>query len=115
MSLLPSFSRPKLPQLSEDRRADLMPVVAGLGMLGLGLFLRQTAPSALRLPEPGRRKRLRDVRSGRDAAHVARDGIARFIPDNLTGSLGRTLILMGTATIAVRILDELVDDDSAEY
>ena len=51
----------------------------------------------------------------RDAAKAARDGIARFMPNNLTKTLGRSLVLMGAATIAVRMLDELVDDDSARY
>ena len=49
------------------------------------------------------------------AARAARDGIADITPNNLTSSLGRTLIFMGGALLAVRALDELVDDDSAEY
>ncbi|MFD1341021.1 hypothetical protein [Litorisediminicola beolgyonensis] len=118
MSFLSDLHFPKLPAIdgiSASREADYTPVLAGLLMVGAGLLLRRTAPGALRLPEPGTYRKIRDVRSGRDAAHVARDGIARLIPNNLTGSLGRTLVLMGTATIAVRLLDAFVDDDSALY
>jgi hypothetical protein len=91
-------------------------VVLGLGMIGLGLAARRIEPAALSLPNPaGRRKRIRDVRTGPDAAKVARDGIAGLIPRNLTRSIGRTLILMGTALLAVRVLDEFVEDDGVDY
>jgi hypothetical protein len=91
-------------------------MVLGLAMVGLGLVARRIEPSALSLPEPsGRRKRLSEVRTGRDAAKVARDGIAGFTPHNLTRSIGRTLILMGAALLAVRALDELVGDEGVDY
>ena len=84
-------------------------------MVGIGIAARRIEPDVLRLPEPADHVRLKDIRGGRDVARAARDGIAGFIPRNLTRSLGRTLMLMGGALIAVRALDELVDDDSAEY
>ncbi len=92
------------------------PVALGLAMVGLGLLARRIEPDALSLPAPSaRRQRLREVRSGRDAAKVARDGIAGFIPENLTRSIGRTLILMGAALLAVRALDEFVEDEGVDY
>ncbi len=115
MSLTPDTIKNRLPLKVGPDLADHTPMLAGLGMLAAGFLLRRTAPRALNLPEPGRRKRLRDVGSGKDAAHVARDGIANVTPRNLTSSLGRTLIMMGAATIAIRALDELVDDDAADY
>ena len=98
-----------------SRKASYTPFLFGLGMVGLGLLARQAKPSALRLPEPADKPSLRDIRGGRDAARAARDGIADITPNNLTSSLGRTLIFMGGVLLAVRALDELVDDDSAEY
>ncbi len=120
---MPIFSRstsnlPSVPEMPElpDEIADYSPLLAGAAMIGLGLLLRRTGPDLLRLPEPSPRPvGFRDVRSGRDAARATRDGIARVIPRNLTKTVGRSLMLMGAATIAVRMLDELVDDDSARY
>ena len=98
-----------------SRDPGYAPLLLGLAMVGIGFAARRVQPDVLRLPEPGGHMRLRDVRGGRDAARVARDGIAGLIPRNLTASLGRTLMLMGGALIVVRTLDELVDDDSVEY
>lgn len=98
-----------------SRQAGYTPFLAGLAMVGLGLAVRRIAPETLTLPAPATRPRLRDVRRGRDAARVARDGIASVMPANLTGSLGRTLIIMGAGVLAIRALDELVDDDTARY
>ncbi|WP_424933168.1 hypothetical protein [Amaricoccus macauensis] len=99
-----------------QRGSEFAPYLVGLAMVGLGLAARRVEPDLLSLPEPSEtRKRLRDVRTGRDAARVTRDGIASFIPANLTKSMGRTLIIMGAALVAVRALDELVDDDGADY
>ena len=98
-----------------SRGAEYTPFLIGLGLIGLGLAARRVEPDTLRLPEPAERPDLRNIRSGSDAARAARDGIAGFMPRNLTKSLGRTMILMGAALVAVRALDELVDDDTADY
>ncbi|MHA6326219.1 hypothetical protein [Roseivivax sp. CAU 1753] len=98
-----------------SRQAEYTPFLIGLGLIGLGLAARRVEPETLRLPEPGDRPDFRGIRSGKDAARAARDGIAGFMPANLTKSLGRTMILMGAALVAVRALDELVDDDTADY
>ncbi|MHA6345003.1 hypothetical protein [Roseivivax sp. CAU 1761] len=114
---LPSL--PTLPDLPElpprDRLSPLMPFAVGLGMVVAGLLLRRTDPDLLRLPQPATKPHWRGLTRRRDMARTARDGIAGLIPRNLTGSLGRTLILMGGALVLVRALDELVDDDSANY
>jgi hypothetical protein len=92
------------------------PFLVGPAMVGVGLAARQIEPDTLSRPAPGRdRQRLGDARHDRDAARHARDGIARFIPANLTRSKGRTLIIMGAALLAVRALDEFVEDDGAEH
>ena len=98
-----------------SREADYTPFLIGLGLIGLGLAARRVEPETLRLPEPAERPNFRNVRSGRDAARAARDGIAGFVPRNLTKSLGRTMILMGGALVIIRALDEIVDEDTAEY
>ncbi len=98
-----------------SRDPGYTPILLGLALVGIGIATRRVEPEMLRLPEPAERPRLRDIRGGRDAARAARDGIAGFIPRNLTRSLGRSLMLMGGALIVVRALDELVDDDSAQY
>jgi hypothetical protein len=91
------------------------PFLFGVGFVAAGLLLRLTDPKVLRLPEPSGKPRLSGLLKRDEAARTARDGIAHVLPRNLTGSLGRTMILMGAALIAVRALDELVDDDGAEY
>ncbi len=99
-----------------SRDPGTTPLLLGLAMVALGLAASRIEPGALSLPAPSaRRKRLSDVRTGRDAAKVARDGIANFIPDNLTASIGRTLMLMGGALLAVRLLDEFVEDEGVDY
>jgi len=98
-----------------SRGADYTPFLIGLGLIGLGLAARRVEPETLRLPEPSARPDLRNVRSGRDAARAARDGLAGLLPRNITKSLGRTMILMGGALLIIRALDEIVDTDTAEY
>ena len=98
-----------------SRKVEYTPFLIGLALIGLGLAARRVEPESLRLPEPGGRPDLRNIRSGRDAARAMRDGIAALVPRNLTKSLGRTMILMGGALVAIRALDEIVDEDTAKY
>ncbi|MBJ3763919.1 hypothetical protein ILP92_14295 [Maribius pontilimi] len=80
----------------------------GAALLGTGLLLRQWHPKALSLPErPDRPHRDRGMRR---AARKTRDGIARVLPSNMTGSLGRTLAIMGAGLVMVRLLDMAVDE-----
>ena len=89
------------------------PLLTGIALLGAGLMLRRWQPSALRLPEkPQEEARDRGVRR---AARKSRDGIAKVLPGNLTGSIGRSLVVMGAGLILVRALDELVEDEHALF
>lgn len=89
------------------------PLVTGALLFVLGLLLRRWHPDALRLPEPPRRgTRGRGVPR---AARQARDGIARVLPTNLTGSIGRTLAIAGAGLVLVRLLDMTVDDDDSLF
>ncbi len=89
------------------------PLLIGAALLAGGLLLRQWQPAVLSLPEPEDRRH-RD-RGRRRAFRQARDGIARFLPSNMTGSLGRSLAIMGTGLVLVRLLDMAVDDDETLF
>ncbi|WP_226779354.1 hypothetical protein [Oceaniglobus trochenteri] len=89
------------------------PLLWGLAMLGIGLALRQWRPAALTLPDRPRTEG-RDKGLARAARHT-RDGVATVLPGNLTGSIGRSLILAGAGMIALRALDLLVEDDDALF
>ncbi|KAF0677351.1 hypothetical protein [Profundibacterium mesophilum] len=84
------------------------PFAVGAILLGIGVLLRLWRPSFLDLPE---RPRGRSGRGLTAAAHRTQDGIAAVLPGNLTGGVGRSLILLGAGLIALRALDEIVDDD----
>lgn len=96
-----------------DQSPKSSPVLAGIALLGAGLLIRQWQPDALRLPEPAHKHR-RD-RGLRRAARKSRDGLAMLLPSNLTGSIGRSLMIMGGGLLALRLLDLLVDQDEALY
>lgn len=90
------------------------PIITGLALLGAGLLVRRWRPTALTLPERGETEN----RSDRGVARVARksrDGIASILPGNMTGSIGRSLMIMGAGLIMVRALDELVEDEDALF
>ena len=96
-----------------DQSPKSSPVLAGIVLLGAGLLIRQWQPHALRLPEPENHNR-RD-RGLRRAARKSRDGLAALLPSNLTGSVARSLMIMGGGLIALRLLDLLVDEDESLY
>ena len=88
--------------------AHSSPVLIGAVLLGGGLLLRNWNPGALGLPDKPVRQH---ADRGRErAARIFRDGIARVMPSNLTGSVGRTLMLMGAGLVLVRLLDMAVDE-----
>ncbi len=87
---------------------DAAPLIIGAALIGGGLLLRQWQPALLSLPE--RPVGPRRDRGARRVARQARDGIARFLPGNLTGSIGRTLLIMGAGLILVRLFDAVVED-----
>ena len=82
-------------------------------LLGAGLLTRQWQPHALNLPEPENRDR-RD-RGLKRAARKSRDGLAGLLPSNLTGSIARSLMIMGAGLLTLRPLDLLADDDEQLY
>ena len=90
------------------------PLLAGLALLGAGLLVRQWQPRLLDMPEQADTARDNGTRV-QNAARKSRDGVARVLPGNMTGSIGRSLIVMGVGLIAVRTLDLLVDDDDALF
>ncbi|ADM09056.1 glucosyltransferase MdoH [Parvularcula bermudensis HTCC2503] len=84
------------------------PLVLGAGLMALGLGVRQWRPTALELPKRPRRQS--HDRGARKAARVTRDGLARFLPKNMNESIGNSLMVMGVGLIAVRLLDDWVED-----
>jgi len=89
------------------------PLLAGIALLGAGLVLRRVQPSVLSLPEPDGADH--NDRGVKRAARKSRDGLAGVLPGNLTGSIGRSLIIMGAGLMAIRALDAVVDDEDALY
>ncbi|WOI56899.1 hypothetical protein [Palleronia sp. LCG004] len=93
--------------------SELSPILLGTALLGAGLLLRQWEPGALSLPsKPDVVHRDRGLKR---AARRTRDGIARFLPSNMTGSLGRSLAIMGAGLVLVRLLDMAVEDDETLF
>lgn len=68
---------------------ETSPMLIGAALIGAGLLLRRVEPDALSLPD---KPDVAHRDSGaRRAARITRDGIAKVLPSNLTGSVGRTL------------------------
>lgn len=89
------------------------PLLAGIALLGAGLVVRRLKPSVLALPEPDGADR--NDRGVKRAARKSRDGLAGVLPGNLTGSIGRSLIIMGAGLVAIRALDAVVDEEDSLY
>jgi hypothetical protein len=96
-----------------DKSPRTSPLLAGLALVGAGLVLRQIQPSVLSLPQPDGADR--NDRGVRRAARKSRDGLAGILPSNLTGSIGRSLMIMGLGLVTIRALDALVDDQDSLY
>ncbi len=100
--------------MSKRPASEHAPILAGLALLGLGLWIRRWQPSVLSLPDRPAKDGHRD-RGVAKAARKSRDGIASVLPRNMTGSIGRSLLVMGAGLIIVRALDELVEDEDALF
>jgi hypothetical protein len=100
-------------EVSMDQSPKSSPVLTGIALLGAGILIRQWQPDALRLPEPANHHR-RD-RGLRRAARKSRNGLAMILPSNLTGSIGRSLMIMGAGLLTLRLLDLLADQDEQLY
>ncbi|MFG6564623.1 hypothetical protein ACGYLI_10395 [Sulfitobacter sp. 1A13421] len=96
-----------------DQSPKSSPVLTGIALLGAGILIRQWQPAALRLPEAANHRR-RDRGFSR-AARKSRNGLAMILPSNLTGSIGRSLMVMGAGLLTLRVLDLLVDQDEQLY
>ena len=92
---------------------EASPLLIGAALLGAGLVLRNWQPSALSLPEPPDIPR--QSTGLQKAARLGRNVLARFLPGNLTGSIGRTLLIMGAGLVLVRLLDMAVDESEALF
>lgn len=94
-------------ELSPPRKRDrLWPVATGVGLLVAGALLMRWKPSVLDMPDP---QPLHDSSDGgtlHSAAQHTRDGAAHLAPDNLGVSLGRSMLIAGTALALTRLLDE---------
>ncbi|KIN63672.1 Glucosyltransferase MdoH [Sulfitobacter noctilucicola] len=88
--------------------------MAGIALMGAGLLMRAWRPSALSLPDRPEKDRHTD-RGVAKAARRSRDGVATILPRNMTGSLGRSLLIMGAGLVMVRVLDEFVEDEEALF
>jgi hypothetical protein len=97
-----------------DKAPHNSPLLTGFALLGAGLLVRRWQPTVLDIPEEEDASLARD-RGWRRAARRSRDGVAKVMPGNLTGSIGRSLIVMGAGLILVRVLDEMVEDDHALF
>lgn len=93
-----------------QKKMRTSPLLSGLALLGAGLLVRRWQPELLSLPDNDDDAQDSD-RGIRRAARKSRDGLAGALPGNLTGSIGRSLVIMGAGLILVRALDELVEDE----
>ncbi|SPJ26281.1 hypothetical protein [Palleronia abyssalis] len=84
------------------------PLLIGAALVGAGLLLRQWEPRALNLPD--RPDRPHRDRGAKRMARKTRDTVAKILPGNLTGSIGRTLLIMGAGLVLVRLLDMAADE-----
>jgi hypothetical protein len=98
---------------SLQRPAKAAPLLSGAALLGAGLLVRLWKPRLLDVPEPDGRER--NDRGLPRLARRSRDGLARVLPHNMTGTVARSLIIMGAGLILVRALDELVEDEDALF
>lgn len=97
--------------LSTSRAGRVAPVAYAAGMLIAGAILLAVKPRLGHVPEP---KQMGDgprKTALRRAAQIGRDNVEVFAPTNVTDSIGRSLLLGGTALLLVRLLDEFAGRD----
>ena len=85
------------------------PLIAAAALVGTGLVLRSMRPKLLDVPKAGSKPHFDQGKERR--MRQARDGIATFLPKNLIQSIGNSLLMIGGGIAALRVLDELVDED----
>lgn len=108
---LPVPNRDSIPLLNKFDRPDtaerLLPVALGVGLLAAGAVLWRMKPGALRIPEPAPLHDDSATHGWRRAARKSREGVSKIAPDNLSDSVGRSLVFAGGALLVTRLLDEL--------
>ena len=93
-----------------DAPGKNQPLIAAAALVGTGVLLRQWKPTLLDLPD-GKKKRPHLDRGMSRQVRKARDGVAKFaLPSNMVRSLGNSLLTLGGGLVALRLLDEVVDD-----
>jgi hypothetical protein len=90
------------------------PIVAGAALVICGILLMQLDPKLLAMPQPRKARETWLARFRRGdrlgaAAQRARDALVEILPANLTGSIGRALVVAGAGVMLVRLLDQLAD------
>ena len=88
--------------------AEISPFLIGAALIGAGYALRQVQPSIFSLPD--KPDQLHRDSGAQRVARITRDGIAKVLPSNLTGSVGRTLLMMGAGLVLIRLLDMAADE-----
>ncbi|SIO32368.1 hypothetical protein [Vannielia litorea] len=108
MNTKPAFPADLLPT---ERQADrLVPVAVAAGLVAAGALLWRARPHALDFPDPVPLDGNPSRSLFRRAARKGRDGLRRVSPDNLSVSLGRSMVIAGGALLLTRLLDELSGD-----
>lgn len=93
--------------MTRERRKRFGPLALAGGLVAGGAMLLKMRPGALELPEPALLGDDNHEASGaRRLARRSRDGVAHFVPSNLSDSLGRSLVIAGLALAVTRLLDE---------
>ena len=110
------FFKSRARELAEEVDADLIPAspadrLAPLGyaggMLALGALLVTAKPRIGHVPDPRQAGTAPGAGPLRKAARAGRDSVSVFAPTNVTDSIGRSLLLGGTALLVARLLDEM--------
>lgn len=94
--------------LSRTQKDRLLPIAYAGGMLVAGALLLVTKPRIGHVPDPKPMGDLPTRKRWKRAAQYSRDSVEVFAPTNITDSIGRSLLIGGTALLLTRLLDELV-------
>ncbi|MGB3627730.1 MAG: hypothetical protein WA989_18030 [Henriciella sp.] len=94
-----------------DAPGKNQPLIAAAALVGTGVLLRQWKPTLLDMPDP--KKKRPHVDSGLSRkVRKARDGVAKIaLPSNMVRSMGNSLLALGGGIVAMRLLDEVVEDN----
>ena len=97
----------------EDTPSHAHPVLTAIVLIVVGLLFRRWQPRVLEVPEATPRSD--DEGRLAAAARLGRNGVTKVMPGNLTGSIGRSLMVTGVGLILVRALDALVEEDETVF